>query len=460
MMKHKLTLGSLLLAGILTLAPTAVAATAWYVNGANGSDSNNCLSPTTACKTIGHAISFASSGDSISVAAATYTENLTIGLNLTILGSSAQTTIIDGGGVNTVVTNSNSSARVTLSQLTIRHGFAQNGGGIYSSGALIINQCVISGNSAKNSGRASGGGIYTAGALSIHTSSISGNSVQAGTANGVAYGGGIYASGLTIINTSTISGNSAIGVVDGGGGGIFSSGATLTINNSTISQNSVGNANSEGGSGGGIVANTLTINNSTVSGNSAQAGIPSGFTSGGGIQAYKATINNTTISGNSASGIGYSRGGGLSVDAYTPISNSTISGNTAGQGAGVYHYPGHGGGHPTFQNTIVANSPSGGNCLGPMISKGYNMSSDGTCNFSNSGDRNSTNPMLGTLGNYGGPTQTIPLLTGSPAIDEGNPSGCTDGSGHLLTTDQRGYPRHDPEDTGGCDMGAYERQTD
>lgn len=45
------------------------------------------------------------------------------------------------------------------------------------------------------------------------------------------------------------------------------------------------------------------------------------------------------------------------------------------------------------------------------------------------------------------------LLPGSPAIDAGNPSGCTDGSGHLLTTDQRGYPRHDPEDTRGCDMG-------
>ena len=52
------------------------------------------------------------------------------------------------------------------------------------------------------------------------------------------------------------------------------------------------------------------------------------------------------------------------------------------------------------------------------------------------------------------------LLPGRPAIDAGNPSGCTDDLGHLLTTDQRGYPRHDPEDTGGCDMGAYEKQSD
>jgi len=59
-----------------------------------------------------------------------------------------------------------------------------------------------------------------------------------------------------------------------------------------------------------------------------------------------------------------------------------------------------------------------------------------------------------------GPTQTQAVQSGSPAIDAGNPSGCTDGSGNLLKTDQRGAPRPDKEDTGGCDMGAYERQTD
>jgi hypothetical protein len=88
------------------------------------------------------------------------------------------------------------------------------------------------------------------------------------------------------------------------------------------------------------------------------------------------------------------------------------------------------------------------------------MSSDGTCNFHNSGDRNNTNPMLGPLQNNGGPTQTMALPSGSPAIDAGNPIGCTDNTGHLLTTDQRGFPRPDNEDTGGCDMGAYESQSD
>jgi hypothetical protein len=62
-----------------------------------------------------------------------------------------------------------------------------------------------------------------------------------------------------------------------------------------------------------------------------------------------------------------------------------------------------------------------------------------------------TNPLLGALGNYGGSTQTIPLLPGSSAIDAGNDATCA-------ATDQRGVAR--PQPIGGrCDIGAYEVQT-
>ena len=88
-----------------------------------------------------------------------------------------------------------------------------------------------------------------------------------------------------------------------------------------------------------------------------------------------------------------------------------------------------------------------------MTSKGYNLSGDSTCNFSQTGDLNNTNPKLGPLHSNGGQTETMALQTGSPAIDTGNPSGCTDNLGHPLKTDQRGQPRHDKEDTGGCDRG-------
>jgi hypothetical protein len=168
-------------------------------------------------------------------------------------------------------------------------------------------------------------------------------------------------------------------------------------------------------------------------------------------------INNSTISGNvAADRFVQTNGGGIySLGGTLTINNTTISGNTA-------NYSGGGGiwGSATLQNSIVANNPSGGNCSDTFTSNGYNLSSDSTCNFSGIGDLNNTDPMLGPLLNNGGPTGTMALLPGSPAIDSGNPAGCTDGEGHPLYHDQRGFPRPDKEDTGGCDMGAYERQSD
>jgi hypothetical protein len=112
-----------------------------------------------------------------------------------------------------------------------------------------------------------------------------------------------------------------------------------------------------------------------------------------------------------------------------------------------------------LRNSIVANN-IGGNCCGALTSRGYNLSNDNSRSFSGMGDLNDTDPDLGRLRNNGGPTPTMALLPGSPAIDSGNPDGGTDGSGHLLMTDQRGKPRPDKEDSGGCDRGAFERQGD
>jgi hypothetical protein len=83
--------------------------------------------------------------------AATYTENITINFSLKICRLGASTTIIDGGGVATVVTipgNSNRKVNIALSKLTIRNGFGPYGGGIYDGAeALTINRYVIEENS-------------------------------------------------------------------------------------------------------------------------------------------------------------------------------------------------------------------------------------------------------------------------------------------------------------------------
>jgi hypothetical protein len=368
----------LLTALFVALVPTALAAATWYVNGVNGSDNNSCLAPQTACKTIGHAISLASSGDSIMVAAATYHENITIGLGLSVIGSGASTTIIDGGGKGNVVFVSNATANVTLSKLTIQNGTPS---GIANQGTLELTNSTVRNNSVYRNCFAycfgAGAGIRNVGygVVTIMNSTIANNSIHVycSRAPCVAFGGGISNEGggqMAIIN-STLSGNSVSGNVNGHPFGCCGA-IYMSLDNQT----------------------SLTINSSTIAGNSASGSV-------GGI------VGVTTI----------------------------------------------------ISNSIVANN-LGGNCSASMVSKGYNLSSDGTCNFSNSGDRNNIDPKLGPLQYNGGATETMALLPGSPAIDAGNPSGCTDSQGNLLKTDQRGMPRPDKEDSVGCDMGAYESQSD
>jgi len=376
-------------------------ATRWYVDGKHGNDNNNCKSRQHACKTISNALSLTLPGDSIFVAPAIYRETLFIYFNLEIIGSGAKTTIVDVRGLNNqvVVVGSEPKVQVKLSGMTFRNGAGQeDGGGIYNCfGTLTVIDSIITGNRI-----ASGNGSY-------------------------GYGAGIYncpSSTLTLINT-TISNNSALI------GGAICNGGTLTIMNSTFS----GNVARQHEGGGIANYGTLTITNSTFSGN----------------------IARPSLLGSLAGGI---LNGGLFQSSGTlSINNSTLSGNIArgGKGSGIFNVKGS---TVVLQNSIVANN-TGGNCHGTVTSHGYNLSSDGTCDFDSAGDLNNTDPKLGKLRNNGGPTQTMAEFLESPTVDAGNPEGCTDGQGHLLTTDQRGAPRpgkHKRDQR--CDMGAYERQTD
>src|SRR5437762_3057022 len=206
-MKHKLTTTLL-----LALCAPIASATTWYVNGVSGSNTTHCLSPSSACKTIKHAISLAASGDTIIVASATYTENLTVGISLRIIGSSARTTIVDGRGAGTVVTISNAGAHVSLSKLTLQNGSANCGGGVYSIGTLAISHSTIRQNRAGpandfNGLPGGGGGICNGGTLTINNSTISGNQAN-GKIERFTHGAGIFNSGRLTINRSTINANS------------------------------------------------------------------------------------------------------------------------------------------------------------------------------------------------------------------------------------------------------------
>ena len=401
--------------GVLMMLSTPALSSTWYVNGVSGDDGNNCKTKTTACTTIGHAISLAASGDTIQIAAATYQENLSIAVNLTLNGAKAATTIVDGTNTANVFTVG-AGISLTLSNLTVKNGVGYSGGGgVDNSGTLTVNKSNFYTNTAL-----SGGAILNTGTATISNSNLSGNSPY-------------------------FSGHSAsCGAVDNR--------STMTITNSTFYSNYANNNSTAGGAicNGG----KLTITGTTFNTNSSQ-GNNGGY--GGAIYNYAGTLSvtNSTFSLNSAT-----TGGGAiySLGGTVQISNSTVGINaaTSGGGGGALS---NAGGSFLMQNSIVANTGYGGNCAGTITSDGYNMSSDSSCNFSGSGDLNGTNPKLGALHSNGGPTQTIALPKGSPAIDAGNPAGCRDFAGNLLTKDQRGQPRPGAGETTGCDMGAYETQT-
>ena len=209
----------------------------------------------------------------------------------------------------------------------------------------------------------------------------------------------------------------------------------------------------------------LAISDSVVNGNSGLEAAGIRFDSGG-------LVVNTTITGNTAVSRadrpGTESGFGAGVDARgaTPstltIVNSTIAGNSASKGgAGInvaQGYPPFIIGIPLAQrvrlrNTIVAGNTdaAGGSAdchsLGIVSfrSAGHNLASDGSCPFRRPSDLPDTNPLLGPLASNGGPTDTLALLPGSPAINAGGSAGCP-------ATDQRGVPRP----PGHCDIGAFQ----
>jgi predicted outer membrane repeat protein len=277
---------------------------------------------------------------------------LLINKNLTINGPGAGELTVSGNNASRVFDLLNVAA--SLSGMTIRGGNAYVGGGIanQSSGALTIDNCVITGNSATYQG----GGIYNTGALSVSNCSLTGNSASSS-------GGAIYDyAGSFTVQLSTISGNRAR--VDGGGIVYFAS-STLsvgTIQSCTIANNSAshgggvnqwhgvlkllgstlsGNTAAEDGTvygalgarGGGLYnVGTVTVTDCTFTGNSASLG--------GGI--YMSVGSNRTIAGCTFTNNTAEEGGGIyhDVGPAIAVSNSTFTGNAAAQGGGIYNASG------------------------------------------------------------------------------------------------------------------------
>jgi hypothetical protein len=99
-------------------------------------------------------------------------------------------------------------------------------------------------------------------------------------------------------------------------------------------------------------------------------------------------------------------------------------------------------------NTILGSNNPGTNFFGAIMDAGHNLSSDNSCHFTNLGSMTNTDPKIGPLTDNGGPTLTMALLPGSPAIGAGS-------AADAPATDQRGVTR--PQGLQ-VDIGAFEYQ--
>jgi hypothetical protein len=319
------------------------------------------------------------------------------------------------------------AASTTLDRLTIRGGYSN-----------------------KTDGDGDGGGIVVSrGSLTVVDSNVVHNRAPWVGGNG----GGIDsdASGLVRVIDSEVSHNDS----GGSGGGIEASTAgKLLVQRSTVASNKAAQA-------GGVMTfgPTVKIVESTISGNLAAAG-PGVEGDGGGVYVGpggRLELTNSTVTGNGA----YTSGGGIFSDARSnaAISFSTIVRNRAdadnvnGGTTGGVHLRTQGvqvAARARIANSVLAlNTETGGvttDCGGiGFLGAGVNLISttnQGKC--SEGTPIVATNPRLGPLAHNGGPTATVALLPGSPAIGAA--------VGKAPKFDQRGVTRKDP------DLGAYERR--
>ena len=293
------------------------------------------------------------------------------------------------------------TASLTASNCAFYNGTAEEGGGIFTYGALTLNSCVVSNNSAN----VYGGGIYNfGGAVVLNNCTLFGNSVYDGG------GGGIESeNGMLTLNSCIVSSNVAayfgggvdddddsalaftncmfLGNFSGTGGGLSADTAAMLIG-CTFSNNVSAN-----GAGGGLVNYaTLTLNDCTLAGNSATNGAGGGLvngddltannciflentaTNGGAIvNVWQMTLNNCRFDVNSVTN---GNGGGIYNYETLSVSNCNFLLNTAVNGNGGAIYNAVDGGSTLALADTAVNSNAAGGGVGGGIANGGILTAD------------------------------------------------------------------------------------
>jgi hypothetical protein len=257
------------------------------------------------------AVDAAQDNDFIKVAPGKYSESLVLDKNLSIQGSGAGNTTIEGQG-GSVVWIRNSSAFVYLDSLAITNGHAKMGGGIHNDGYLILDKCSIYSNYAEKGGaiyndntllimggqigqniaKNGGGGVWNLGFFNMSGGDIYSNSAK--------NGGGVYNDGIFIMDGGCITGNNAKD-----GGAVYND-ESFTINRGSIS------GNVASGRGGAVYNNhaLVQLNGGNIFGNSAKknGGINDEYTFKKGVKGDQSVVHN-----NRNGNIGYHWFGGRSI---------------------------------------------------------------------------------------------------------------------------------------------------
>jgi len=324
---------------------------------------------------------------------------------------------------------------VTITQSTFEANVGWHGGGAIASmgGELEVGSSQFTQNQSGQFGidYANGGAIYAMG------SSLSLRSCAFIEQTAYGQGGAVYAGEATtlVLDRGRLSDNFACR----GAGGLYSAGEA-TVLRSTFDTNIGGSGSplyrlSTDGTypcddfSGGAISNygTLRLSYSTLVDNFAELDGASLFNQG------TLTAFNTTF---------FNRGGSAGEDIYNE-GVASLSSCTAVLNQIVNH------GDLTIKNSIVDNYGQQESCLdlSPISVLGDNMSSDASCGFNLVVD----DPGYGVFGDHGGPTYTLPLVGGNPAINA--VTDCTTVEGAAISDDQRGVSRLGG---GACDIGAYE----
>jgi hypothetical protein len=350
--------------------------------------------------------------------------------------------VIGGTATLTDCTISGNSASAALSNGS-NLGVIVDGGGLTNLGTATLSNCTISGNSVSATlsnvtndrpSAVAGGGLSNGGTATLTNCTLSDNSATPTATFGTTFGGGLsdgrffffgstlsVAPGKATLTDCTLSGNSATD-----GGGVYVNNSNRTIENLVMLTSCAVSGNSAGNEGGGLYiaaglfgdGGTATLTNCTFSGNSAPFGAGLFLQPGVVGRDGSATLTNCTVAANSGVGLW------VIDNATATLNNTVVAGNTGGD----------------LQDTPFRTGISGNN----------NLIGDGSgALVTGSGNLLGVDPKLAPLGNYGGPTQTMALLPGSPAIDAGSNALVPTG----VSTDQRGYQRISGA---AVDVGAFE----